>query len=234
MFKYILIFTILFLVLPSYLKIALIILLIIWLLKRRFVFIPDASQFSLFFGLPGSGKSTVLAYIAWMCLKRKSCTVLCNVPIKGTLKLSRSDLGVYDISTDAFGTDECVVIFDEASIDYFKRDFDSFSKEENKFHSLHRHAGVHEVFACQTWDGMDKRLRELNTKLYFVDKWYFNLIRIRTIAKDFDIQDKQPLDGYEFEKFSSKFVYAPKVWKLFDSFDKSNLPKRKKEWKVWE
>ena len=88
----------------------------IWLVKRRYVFVPDEADFILFFGLPGSGKTTVLNEIARQCKNRKSCTVLSNYPIKETYIVKRDDLGVYDISTNAFGTKEVVVMFDEASI----------------------------------------------------------------------------------------------------------------------
>lgn len=236
MFKFIIIFCILFFILPSWLKIIVFIIGIIWLIKRRFVFVPNEADFILYFGLPGSGKTTVLNEIARQCQKRKSCTVLSNYPISGTYKVDRSDLGVYDISADGFGTKECVILFDEASIHYFKRQFESFSDKENNFHSMHRHAKVCEVFACQSWDGMDKRLRELNTQLWYVERWYFNLIRLRQIDKDFDIKedDKQPIEGYAFVRGGDKFLYAPRVWKMFDTFDMHNLPTRQKQWQKWD
>lgn len=235
MFKFILIFTILFIILPTWCKVVVLIIGLIWLINRRFTFVPSPDKFVLIFGLPGAGKTLVLNYIAYLCNKRKSCTVISNYPIKDTYKVSRSDLGVYDISADYFGTDECVLLFDEASIHYFKRQYEAFNDNENKFHSLHRHAKVTEVFACQSWDGMDKRLRELNTELWYVEKWYFHLIRLRKIDKDFDINpdEKQPIEGYAFVKGADKFVHAPKVWKMYNTFDVTNLPKRPKKWEKW-
>lgn len=206
----------------------------LFLYTRIFRFKPDGSEFYVFFGLPGCGKTTTLAEITRQCIA-KDIPVLSNCPILGTYEVQRSDLGEYDISPEAFDTEkDLVLIFDEASIDYFKRDFKSFEKKENQFHSLHRHFRVHEIFAAQSWDGMDLRLRELNTKLFFVSKWWFGLIRIRRIAKSFEInEDHQPIDGYEFVKFSDRFFRPNKAWKMFDTLAiPSDMHLRKKKWKL--
>lgn len=195
----------------------------LFFILRRFIFRfdkIDGSQFWVFFGLPGSGKTTILAEICRQCILRHM-RCMSNVPITGVEKVERGDLGKFQI-------ENCVLLFDEASIDYFKRDFKAFTKEENTFHSLHRHYNVHEIFFAQTWDGMDLRLRELNTKLFFVTKLPFGIIRIQRIAKAFKIdEDGQPMDGYEFVPFSSKFVFARKAWKLFDTLDAPKLPPKK-------
>ena len=232
MIKYIILVLVAYLLLPWYILFPV---LGLFVYSRIFRFHASAKHFDLYFGLPGSGKTTVLAEIARQNSKNKKVVTLCNVPITGTYEVSRDDLGKFDISSSAFGVDDVVILYDECSLDYFKRAYEDFSKRENTFHSMHRHVKVHEVFACQSWDGMDKRLRELNTRLYYVDRWYFNLIRIRRIEKDFTIDDEthKPTEGYEFVKFSSRFVYAPRVWHMFDSFDTSMLPKTPKKWKMW-
>ena len=208
-----------------------------YILKYKFKF--DESAMIMFFGLPGSGKSTVCADIVrQICFARKrfnkfvpkDTDVYCNFPVIGANTLCRDQIGSVDFRSTG---DHAVLLIDEASTVYFKRNAMSkdpknkFKDSENEFHSMHRHYKTMEVFFAQSWDGVDLRLRELSTGLYYVEPSRIRpFIKIRKIIKIFKIdENSQPIDGYDFEKWSSRYVYAPAAWLLFDTYHAPDLPK---------
>lgn len=201
----------------------------------RFRFSFSASDMHMYFGLPGSGKSTVCADIVRQILKKKQfkkTKVFCNFPVVGAYNIDRADIGLFDLRDQDH--DQAVLLLDEASTVYFKRNAVSkdpkkqLRDDENKFHSMHRHYKTMEVFFAQSWDGVDLRLRELSTDLFYVQRSRIRgFIKIRRIAKIFAIsEDHQPIDGYDFVKFSARYVYAPLAWKLFDTYHCPPLPEK--------
>ena len=195
----------------------------------------------MFFGLPGSGKTTLCADIVRQCQKnycKWKINTFCNFPVKGAYKLDRSDIGRVGFTSEIHP--KAVLLLDEASTVYFKRNamnkvkdkktgqlVNEFSNDENIFHSMHRHYHTMEILFAQSWDGVDLRLRELSTGLFYVEPSRIrNFIKIRKIVKIFTIRedDHQPCDGYEFERFSSRYVWAPPCWKMFDTYNAPALP----------
>ena len=205
----------------------------------RFRFSFCEKDMFMFFGLPGSGKTTVCADIVRQILKKfKSIIAYCNFPILGAFKCSRDQIGRVNFCTSE--KPNAVLLLDEASTVYFKRSamnkvkdkktgqmVNEFSDAENSFHSMHRHYHTMEILFAQSWDGVDLRLRELSTGLFYVEPSRIrNFIKIRKIVKIFTIRDEdhQPCDGYEFERFSSRYVWAPPCWKMFDTYHAPELP----------
>lgn len=210
----------------------------------RFRFVFNEADLHMYFGLPGSGKSTVCADIVRQITsvssrsKLSSVVPFTNFPVRNAFRLDRDMIGNYD-----FVTPECtgaVLLLDEASTVYMKRDAMTrkkdgslkFGESENKFHSMHRHYHTMEVCFAQSWDGVDLRLRELSTGLFYVEKsriWGF--IKVRRISKIFAInEDHQPVDGYDFVKWSSRYVWARRAWKLFDTYEAPELLKIQPEY----
>lgn len=207
----------------------------------RYKFDFNEKDCFMFFGLPGSGKTTLCAEIVGQILKHMSkwhILPFCNFPIKGAFKCNRSDIGRVNFATEE--NPRAVLLLDEASTVYFKRNamnkikdkktgqmVNEFSDAENLFHSMHRHYHTMEILFAQSWDGVDLRLRELSTGLFYVEPSRIrNFIKIRKIVKIFTIRedDHQPCDGYEFERFSSRYVWAPPCWKMFDTYSAPELP----------
>ena len=91
----------------------------------------------IWFGVPGSGKTSVASWLARESIKNHYM-VLSNVPIRDTYKLEENDLGYYDMSFDGDG---CHVIYDEATINGLdNRGFKEFHKSSKpKYFSIHRH-----------------------------------------------------------------------------------------------
>ena len=183
------------------------------------------AELSVYFGVPGSGKTTFAAYLAKQHMK-KGGQVYSNVEIIGTYKLdSRKDLGKYMIK-------DARIIIDEAGIDYNNRDFKSFPVESLRYFKTHRHYRVAIDVFSQGPDDMDKKIRTLARRLYIVRKSLIKgFIYRRRIAKKVGISEmtKDIIDEYSFVPFSRKYIYAPKLWKMFDSYNTENL--LEKTWK---
>ena len=180
---------------------------------------------SVYFGVPGSGKTTYAAYLAKKDLKRKK-KVWSNVPITGTYRLEpRDDLGKKMIVDGR-------IIIDEASCEYNSRAYKTMSQEAIKFFKYHRHyQNAIDVFS-QSWDDMDITIRRLAQRLYVVKKsilpWF--IVR-RTIRKRVGIDENthQIIDEYDWLPLSRKYIFSPTLWKLFNTLSRDELPE-----KVWE
>lgn len=186
----------------------------------------------IYFGVPGSGKTTLCAFFT----KRysKFWPVFSNVPIQGAYKYDIKDIGHYDISN-------CVLLLDEASIDYNNRNWKHGNMDQAaiKWWKLHRHAGVMAVLFSQSWNDCDATLRRLSTQLYLVKKSLIPfVITTCRIKRSIGIDDNshEPCDIYKFDHpliriFTNKRYFAPKYWKMFDSWAMPELPK--KIWKTY-
>lgn len=188
----------------------------------------------IFFGLIGSGKTTLAANIARKALKRK-IPVYSNMPILGTYKLDLNDLGHYDLSG-------AVLLFDEAGIDFDNRQYKTnFSdKQRLVFFKLIRHYHSSIFLFSQSWSDMDLKIRNLATKYWYVKKsmlpFFICAIPVR---KSFGINEneKKPDDIYSLDNvflrlFTTSRCFAPLNWKLFNSWDAPQLPT--KEFSLWE
>lgn len=187
--------------------------------------------FDMYIGVPGSGKTTFAAYLVKdrrKKAKKKRCSdlILSNTPIKGAYKIYKSDIGQYMIQ-------DCLLIMDEAGIDYNNRNFKTFSDDETYFYKFHRHYNVDIAMFSQDFD-VDVKLKKLATRLFIVQKSFIpGFIKRRQITKNVGIDQytKQLIDEYRYVLFGSKYIYAPKLWKLFDSYSHKKLPI--KEWEKY-
>ena len=185
-------------------------------------------EFSTYFGVPGSGKTTIASWLARNELnnKKKKRKVWSNVPIKGTYKLDKSDIGKYNIYNGRLILDECGVEFDNRN---FKK---NFTDDQTQFFKFHRKYKVDVVCFSQFWNDIDIKLRNLSTKLYLLKKSSIPFFIVRKeIGKKIGINKdtKQIEDQYYFRKLATKWYFAPKVWKMFVTDERPELPE-----KVWE
>lgn len=183
------------------------------------------NYFDLYFGVPGSGKTTFAAYLAKKYFKKK-LRVLSNVSIKGCYELIREDIGHYEIK-------DCLMLYDEAGIDYNNRNFKEkdkkMSKEEIYFYKYHRHYNVDIAIFSQSHDDSDVTLRRLATRYYLVTRSIFpGFVRRKLITKKIGIDKNthQIIDEYRFAFFGVKYIYCPKLWKMFNSHSYKELPKK--------
>jgi len=192
-----------------------------------------------YFGLPGCGKSTMLAKIAAKELKKikkgksKYKQVLSNYYIAGTKKLEFSMIGHVDMS-------ESLILIDEISLDADSRDFKQFNHDLKQFFILHRHYGCDIIYATQQYDGVDRKIRELTHDLWYMKKagkltYSTAIYRHITITEESDIKM-----GYIFPKllqyiFNAKanvrLCWRPRYYKYFDSFEAPSM--KQIEFKEW-
>lgn len=90
---------------------------------------------SLFFGLPGCGKTTLMVSYALKAAKGKRYkNVYCNVPISvpGVTYIDNDMIGQYNLR-------DCLILIDEATLFADNRAYKTFGKDKIQYFLLHRH-----------------------------------------------------------------------------------------------
>lgn len=179
----------------------------------------------IYFGLPGSGKSTKAASIVAHneLIGRKTFS---NVPISGAYEFSpHEDLGVYHI----YDVD---MIIDEAGLEYNNRNFKSFTQAETYFFKYHRHYKVNIYLFSQSYDDMDKKIRALCSKLWVVKRSLIpkTVLFIPVLRKvGIDELSHQVVDSYYFNPFpfslfTNKRIFGPFYYNRFNTYSHRDLP----------
>lgn len=186
---------------------------------------PGHNHLSIFFGVPGSGKTTLASIYA---LKYMKCgfEVLSNVPIKGCLQFDPLDtLGFNDVSNK-------LVIIDEAAITYNNRKFKSMPQENIEWFKLHRHYNCEVLIFSQSWNDCDITLRRLAYQYFVVRPGILpHTVQAVPIRRRIGIDEhsQQPSDIYSFypwliAPFKNQTYFCKQAWKLFNSWDAPDLP----------
>ena len=210
---------------------------------------------NVYFGVPGSGKTTFAAYLTKWALHENVIIRLCrrfnnpvsrlilnskylkrripvysNVPITGAYRLdAKTDIGFFMI-------ENAKIIIDEAGIEYNNRNFKSFPPESIYFYKYHRHYQTSVDVFSQSYEDMDITLRRLAQNFYVVRK---SLIPFCVVARRIrrkvgvDEHTKQIADLYAMglPVLDTKRIFAPSLWKLFNSYSRKEL--QEKDWPVW-
>lgn len=210
---------------------------------------------NVYFGVPGSGKTTFAAYLTKWALHENWIIRLCrrfnnplsrlilnskylkrridvysNVPITGAYQLDpKTDIGVHMI-------ENAKIIIDEAGIEYNNRSFKTFPPEAIYFYKYHRHYKTSVDVFSQSFDDMDITLRRLAQNFYVVRKSLVpGCVVARKIRRKIGVDETthQITDLYSMGTpiLDTKRIFAPALWKLFNSYSRKELPK--KEWPVW-
>lgn len=156
-----------------------------WLLPR-----PPKTVLNVYFGVPGSGKTTFAAYLAkqsmresrvitwarnhpckfsaWLLdrtpLFKRAEPVYSNVPITGSYQLDpKDDIGKVMVEDGR-------VIIDEAGIEYNNRAYKTFSPAAIYWYKYHRHYKCPVDVFSQSYEDMDITLRRLAQNYFVVKK----------------------------------------------------------------
>lgn len=208
-----------------------------------------------YFGVPGCGKSTVLAKIGHKeitRLKKHYRNVFTvNIDIVGCTKITKSDVQKFKFNND-------LILWDEITLDYDNRNFKEFTQEDKEFWLLHRHMGVDVIYATQNYENVDKKIRDLTMELWYMSKSVVPLLGQFTTSKriyrniTINEMNSDLTMGYRFCNFieglfvkNFEIVFRRLYYKYFDSFDLlelqkreqipyNNVPKKRKVLKIWK
>lgn len=193
---------------------------------------------SLYFGLPGCGKTTLLAAFAYKARfrKRRYKHIYSNVPL--------SIDGVTCIDNDCVGKylmENCLILIDEGTLFADNRHHKEFPRHVSEFFMLHRHYNCDIVIFTQGWDTMDKRIRQITDRVYYVFKTGITglwITRYYRIPYGIIIPDSKKdsgsnklgeiIQGYCKPNFLVRLlshrIFRPRYYKYFDSWDRKQLP----------
>lgn len=187
---------------------------------------------SRYFGLPGCGKTTTLSMLA---LKASRSGMYQNIYSNVQLAVH----GVVCVPFDVFSQYElrdCLFLVDEAMIVCGDRDHKNFSKEKLKEFMMHRHKNCDIVLFSQEADGVDKKIRSITDRMYYVKKglilgkWISTIYRIPYDVMFPDGGDNigDIIMGYKqpgiISRLTARRIYRPKYYKYFDSWENDPLP----------
>lgn len=190
---------------------------------------------SLYFGLPGAGKTTVMCKLMYKAIKGKRYkNVYCNVitTIPGVTYIDNDCIGKYDLSN-------CLLCIDEATLFADSRSYKSFSQDKISYFLYHRHYNADIVLFTQQWDGVDRKIRVITDRVYYIYKgaflgrWFTRGYRVPygIIIPDRKSETEklgEIVQGYckpgLLQRLFGLWVFRPRYYKYFDSWDRPPLP----------
>lgn len=193
----------------------------------------------LFFGLPGCGKTTLLAATAYKesrkkGRRRKYENIYSNVrlAIPGVTYIDNDCIGKYDLRN-------CLLLIDEATLFADSRDFKAFDKGKLTYFLEHRHFRSDIFLFTQQWDGVDRKIRVITDRVYYMYKGllfgklfssYYRIPYGIIIPDKKDNGEKlgEIVQGYckpsLMVRLLSKKLYRPFYYRFFDSFETPHYP----------
>lgn len=180
---------------------------------------------SLVVGMPGTGKTTLCAYITSLCLKA-NVPIYCNVPILGAIPFTKDEFGKYDMSNS-------IILWDEGSLFFDNRSFDkNFNQESLEYLKLLRHRNNSCLICSQSididvkWVRMSKNIFQLNK-----GRLFSCFTTLTPVSRELDVSEQthkwedfyyKPRGIVKF--FKSTHLFRPFYYKYFDSYDAPVLP----------
>lgn len=189
---------------------------------------------SLYFGLPGCGKTTLMCAMAYKAVRTGSYrNVYCNVHIAvpGVTYIDNDCIGRYDIS-------DAQILIDEATLFADSRAYKSFDEGKLSYFLQHRHYNVDILLFTQQWDGVDRKIRVITDRVYYVFKgmllgrWFSTYYRIPygIIIPDPKSEAQklgEIVQGYckpnIFIRLFAPRIYRPRWYRYFDSWERPRL-----------
>lgn len=202
---------------------------------------------SLYFGLPGCGKTTLMSKFALKFTKgRKYKNVYGNVhlAVPGYTYIDNECIGKYELVDGA-------LLIDEGVLFACNRNYKNFGMELTKFFMEHRHDCLDIYIFSQSADLLDKQIRTITDRVYYIYKpflfgkfisKYYRIPYDIVIPKRDDNSQKlgEIIQGYcqpsKLQKiFCTQRLYRPFYYKFFDSWvrtKREQLPLRYQPYSV--
>lgn len=198
------------------------------------------------FGLPGAGKSTFLTQLAKQ-YQKKGLDVFINseYPIDGCYIYNWQDIGVYDMSNS-------IILIDEVSMYADNRDFKKFNSVLRDFFISYRHYNCDVIWCTQQYDGVDRKIRELTSMLYYIRPARFlrGFSYATMLQRVLYVPSMKDIKQYPNSTITTKWakvgilrlltspiqkqvhralrlVYRPRYYKYFDSYETKPLRLKK-------
>lgn len=200
---------------------------------------------SLYFGLPGAGKTTMLCYLADKALKEKKYQhIYCNIHLRmnGVTYIDNTCIGKYALRN-------CLILIDEGTLFADSRQHKTFDIGKMTYFLEHRHFKADVVLFTQQWDSLDRRIRVITDRVYYVYKdkllghWFTRCyqipygIIIPDPKKDGTEKLGEIIQGYCKPSFIvrlfSPWLYRPKYYKYFDSWEEPYFPELPETYRVY-
>lgn len=201
-------------------KIGIVVLILIFVCAYFQIRYSNPYKLYMIFGRKGCGKTTYLAMIAQKYL-RKGWVVYSTEAIPGTYRIKPDDVGLYD-----FGRNVCILM-DEVGITYDNRKFKTFADTTRDWFKYQRHYRTVVYLFSQTFD-VDSKLRTLTDSMVML-KNYFNVLTVgrklrlkQTVIKATGLSEasiKDDIVPVPFIFGGLEFVWLPRYWKYFDSYN---------------
>lgn len=190
---------------------------------------------SLYFGLPGCGKTTMLAKLAYDAVRKGKyenvyTNVFLNIP--GVTYIDNDCIGKYALENS-------LVLIDEATLFADSRAYKTFDKGKLEFFLLHRHYKTDICLFTQQWDGVDRKIRVITDRVFYIYKGVFTrhwFSKCYQIPYGIIIPDPKKgseklgeiIQGYArppwYVRIFAKVIYRPKYYPFFDSWALDPLP----------
>lgn len=185
---------------------------------------------SLYFGLPGCGKTTMLCKLADDARKSgKYDHIYTNVQVNlpGVTFIDNECIGKYELSN-------CLLLIDEATLFADSRAYKSFDKGKLEYFLLHRHYNADIVLFTQQWDGVDRKIRVITDRVYYIYKTWLTgrwISKCYRIPYGIIIPDPKKgseklgeiIQGYArppwYVRLFATRIYRPRYYKYFDSWE---------------
>lgn len=191
-----------------------------------------------YFGVPGCGKTTLLTKFAVKEIKRikhnrsKYKAVYTNFYCKGANRITYDDLKTHKLY-------DSLIILDEITLDADNRKFKQFTDDIRDFFILHRHLGIDVIYATQSYELVDLKIRQLTQELWYMSRTVVPVLRHFTTAKriyrniNINEHTSDLTLGYRFCNIieslcvsNFKTCFRPFYYKYFDSFEEGSLVNR--------
>lgn len=178
------------------------------------------------FGKKGTGKTADIAKVSVECRSR-GVECYSNVEVPGTIPFNPKTVGYYAPVPGS------VVCLDEVGMIWDKRDFANFDKNVRDFFKFARQYKLIIRMYSQTYDDVDKKIRDLTDELYIMKRFLRVFTICRRVEKVQTIGHTNEGNGTIVDDYVLLPLFAPGAFRLnfipryvhlFNSYNPKELP----------